>query len=550
MKQGVFTAMCLCLLWLAGLVFLTLPAHAGKYQVFAGNDLGMHCMDDDFSTFALLPPGNSLNAQVILKAPKGGSPHILTGAEATLFYKGVKDTRKLLNTTSIGKTNFWDFASLLYGPIAPAPDVGFLGAQMPGKKNALRPFASYNASLNRFEVIGIPMTELADQKKGVYAFNPYSMMQIQARGPGGHGNLGKLDIVVPVATEMHCGDCHATGADAATPGFHGVATWSANPNPNVQFRENILLLHDAVNGTSLFANKPVLCFQCHYSAATDFLLHGTFNGPTPEQDKPFLSRAMHTFHGSPQGGVTPIPDNGLSTCYSCHPGARTQCFRGPMFQAGQVCQDCHGNLQAVGGVFPLKTTGQPRKPWLSMPQCQSCHTGDAVNHLGADLILHQAYDPSDPAATPVTSPNQRFAENPGSIFRESKGHGGVNCSSCHGSPHAEWATNQPNDNVTANAIQKHAGMITECVVCHQKNLAPTTDGPHGMHNVNDQGWISEHHSFYERDPNNCKACHGLLLQGTVLSRTAAMRTFRVEDRGSVTIQQGAVVGCAICHEAP
>jgi hypothetical protein len=221
-----------------------------------------------------------------------------------------------------------------------------------------------------------------------------------------------------------------------------------------------------------------------------------------------------------------------------------------MFQAGQVCQDCHGGLQAVGGVFNLKTTNQPRTPWLSVPQCQSCHTGDAVNHLGADLILHQAYDPADPAATPVTSPNQRFAENPGSIFRESVGHGGVTCSSCHGSPHAEWATNQPNDNVTANAIQKHPGMIMECVVCHQNNLAPTINGPHGLHNINDQAWIDAHEDFYESNSDNCKACHGLLLQGTVLSRTAASRTFRVEDRGSVTIPQGAVVGCAICHESP
>ena len=93
-------------------------------------------------------------------------------------------------------------------------------------------------------------------------------------------------------------------------------------------------------------------------------------------------------------------------------------------------------------------------------------------------------------------------------------------------------------------------MIMECVVCHQNNLAPTINGPHGLHNVNDQAWIDAHENFYEGNSDNCKACHGLLLQGTVLSRTAASRTFRVEDRGSVTIPQGAAVGCAICHESP
>ncbi len=536
-----------CFLALGG---LTGQAHGGNYQVFAGNDLGMHCMDRDFSVFAILPPGNSLNAQVIQKAPRGGNPRILTGVEATLFYRGARDTRGLINTTSIGKTNFWDFVAALYNR-ALAPDVGFLGATMPGRRNTPQPFASFNATLNRFEVIGIPITDRADGRNNVFSLNPYNMMEIQARGVT-RGNLGSLKIVAPVSTEMHCAECHATGADAASPGFHGVAVWSNNPNPELQFRENILTLHDAINATTLIADKPVACFQCHYSAAMEFLLTGAITlTPTGDQvGKSLLSPAMHKFHGSPQTNGIPIPEAGIATCYKCHPGQNTQCLRGPMAQVGLVCQNCHGGMLAVGGAFPLQTTGQPRTPWLAMPQCQSCHSGDALNHLGNDLISRTAYDPNDPAATPLISPNKRFAETT-ILFRESAEHGGVVCSACHGSPHAEWATNQPNDNVTASAIQRHPGMIIECDVCHNRNnLAPTVNGPHGLHNINDQAWIGAHPGFFRTDPDNCKACHGLLLEGTVISRTAATRTFRAKERGRVTIPQGVTVGCAICHESP
>ena len=34
------------------------------------NDLGMHCMDEDYSVFAILPPFNTLNAELIDKSGK------------------------------------------------------------------------------------------------------------------------------------------------------------------------------------------------------------------------------------------------------------------------------------------------------------------------------------------------------------------------------------------------------------------------------------------------------------------------------------------------
>jgi hypothetical protein len=36
-----------------------------QYAVISWNDLGMHCMDHDYSVFAILPPYNTLHSQLI-----------------------------------------------------------------------------------------------------------------------------------------------------------------------------------------------------------------------------------------------------------------------------------------------------------------------------------------------------------------------------------------------------------------------------------------------------------------------------------------------------
>ena len=40
---------------------------AANYTILAANDLGMHCADQDFRIFSILPPYNVLNAQVLMK---------------------------------------------------------------------------------------------------------------------------------------------------------------------------------------------------------------------------------------------------------------------------------------------------------------------------------------------------------------------------------------------------------------------------------------------------------------------------------------------------
>jgi hypothetical protein len=211
-------------------------------------------------------------------------------------------------------------------------------------------------------------------------------------------------------------------------------------------------------------------------------------------------------------------------------------------------------MLAMGGEFPLSSTNEPREPWVSEPRCSACHSGH-----GGDAVGALAYDPNDPAATPIELGASRFAENPGALYRNSlDDHAGIACEACHGSPHAIWPNRNPNanDNVTAIQLQGHAGTIRECTVCHEPNSFPngTLEGPHGMHPVNDPNWIKSKGDFYHEDfvwnngEDQCAACHGADHRGTRLSRVPVDRVLRDAD-GVVraTVAAGDIITCGLCH---
>jgi hypothetical protein len=503
--------------------YLALLAASGN-QVFAFNDLGMHCYDSDFSVFSILPLFNVVHAQVIRK---GSLPVILGDADVSLFYQAVRDAKGSINTTSRGKTNFWTYAQALFALPSPLPvDAGLLGAKMPGAANARRPFLKYDSTMKWFAAEGIPITGIDNLKKT----NTYALMNIRALRKGGT-EVSRLSVVVPASQEMNCGSCHLTGMSAAS---NPTVQWSSDPNQDHQLRKNILLVHDLNEGTTLFQSQPVLCASCHYSRPLDL------GGLGPQNSLAYMSRAMHGFHSDKMGQV----DLGSTACYNCHPGSKTQCLRGAMFQAGMGCTDCHGNMIAVAK--------DSREPWLGEPKCQSCHTGDALSHLGATVILKTAYDGTDPSnAIPRVAINKRFAEQTDtSLYRMSLGHGGMACEACHGSPHAEWPTPQANDNVAAIKIQGRKGTISDCTACHGSGLANTIDGPHGMHNVAKAGWYDGgHEDFYQSNPDNCRACHGVDLLGTLLSRVPVTRKFVIEGR-TITVLAGMAIRCNLCHGMP
>jgi hypothetical protein len=377
---------------------------------------------------------------------------------------------------------------------------------------------------------------------------------------------------------------------------------------------------------ALVQQRPVVCQVCHYTPALDLAQVGPQAGApgTAANGRNQLahqsnSRVMHHHHGQYSKLFPPMPapvqsNTGLitnqsqrlavldDTCYQCHPGSTTRCLRGAMFNAGMLCNDCHGDMTQVGadfsaGVSPASpgtfilggnfydpNDPQPRVPWANEPGCGSCHTGDAGSNLAGSantvlntvdthgntdgIRLRQAWRTGDSKATPIVPVNRRFAEpavpaafngftNPGAgnpqLYRVSTGHGGVMCEGCHGATHAEWPHANPNanDNVTATQLQGHTGTLIECDTCHgtAMNSRNTLLGPHGMHPVGDTSFARGGHEHVDR--SGCAACHGPGSRssnaGTVLSVAKADRILQTDDRGSVTVRAGTPVGCSTCH---
>jgi hypothetical protein len=541
------------------------PVTNATSTVLAFNDLGMHCMDREFSVFSILPPFNVVHSQVVLR-DADGKPYLAEDIDVDVSYDAVTDPSGSRNSYSAGvaKTDFWLYVNNLFGVNLTAGQ-GLTGLYMPADdplNRGAQPM-DYSTSAGWFSAEGIPITPVDDNLDP----NTYSLLQIAAHDKTSGSKIGSLDVVVPVATETDCQACHANGKIATQRA--GIA-WADDADLEVQSKKNILILHDALQSTDLSSSTPVLCAQCHYSPALDLAQ----TGPSPEQQgNPVFSNVMHGYHGKLKdlsGGPLFPPNAPVSaTCYQCHPGNVTQCQRGAMKTGGIECNSCHGDMLAVGGEYDLLSggsidgtnDGNPRRPWQDLPRCQSCHTGDAVDHLtGSGLVfdasgirLKQTFKTGDASASPLLAQNLRFAENTNTLFRFSKGHGGVNCESCHGSTHAIWPNKDTaaNDNIAATQLQGHDGTIIECGTCHgQGSLPLTTNGPHGLHNVADARWVDENHGdFYERNKAGCQACHGLELLGTPLAKTAAARSFRAEDR-TVTFAKGDLVSCNRCHERP
>ncbi len=425
---------------------------------------------------------------------------------------------------------------------------------MPGAANIAQPM-SWDAANGWWIAEGLPLTPYDDASHK----NPYPMMRIQARTTAGN-LVASTDIVAPVSDEMDCSACHAsTSGPAARP----ASGWVNDPNPERDYRLNILRLHDekaAANPSyapmlsslgydpaGLYATstvRPVLCATCHASNAL---------GTAGVVGVLSLTAATHGLHAQvtdPGTGLLLDNSNNRATCYRCHPGSTTRCLRGAMGRAVAAdgtlaiqCQDCHGSMSAVGA--------PTRQGWLDEPACQNCHTGTATHNNGS-IRYTSVFDSTGQTRQAV---DQTFATNPNtpmsgiSLYRYSSGHGGVKCEGCHGSTHAEFASTHLNDNVQSLQLQGHEGMLVECATCHGATQAANTGGPHGMHTVG-QDWIDAHGTITETTGIvACEACHGADYRGTVLSRSQADRTL-TGDFGTKSFWRGFQIGCYTCHNGP
>lgn len=350
-------------------------AVVGNMVAFGMSELGMHCMNQDFSKLMILPPFNTLRAQVVDR----------TGQEPEIVRSNVTVNFSVLgNTRSADKTNFWDFEEALLGfPLA--ANTGLTGTRLSGPMHA--------TGDGRFEATGIPLTPVMD--KGTV--NPYPLGSIVVKKAGTIQAITKT--VVPVSWEISCNLCH-TGAQGTD--------------------MDILQAHDRLHHTDLQNATPVACGRCHEQPP----LAGVLGSGSPAL--PTLSRAMHRSHG-PRMKLVSLPVN----CYACHPGVTTKCLRDVHRQAGMTCLSCHGSMAAVASAA--------RQPWVDEPACGSCHQRSGFEF-----------------------------EEPGKLFRESRGHNGIYCEACHNSPHATVPTVTKADNIQNIGLQGKAGTIDKCSLCHSQ----------------------------------------------------------------------------------
>jgi hypothetical protein len=349
------------------------------YIVIAWNDLGMHCNSTDYSTFAILPPGNNLRAQVIKIGSDGEDPDIVT--------EGIRVTYEIPgNTYSVGKTNFWDYIYELFD-VKPTENVGLRGKGMSGEMDL-----DYNV----FKADGIPITPFTDED--LENEKPYQLALVKVFD-NDDNLLAMSQPVIPVSGEIGClaSGCHTS-------------------------KEAILESHPGLS----IEDAPIYCGNCHLS--------GPGSGSGSSHAKA-LSFRMHKVHAEK-----------VNDCYDCHPGEKAKCLRG-LHSNFLTCQSCHGTMKEIA-----ESIIDGRIPWDEGPSCSQsgCHSS-------------------------------KYRPNSGKLYINSRGHEGIYCNACHGSPHAILPSQEDNDNVQSMALQGYKGPLRECKVCH--GITPDKTGPHGIQPV-------------------------------------------------------------------
>ncbi|HRV89429.1 MAG TPA: cytochrome c [Prolixibacteraceae bacterium] len=413
------------------------------YVLLAWNDLGMHCISDCDPWFILLPPANTLEAQLI---KRGALPEVITDGIVLKFRveKGFENPS--------AHVEFWDFAESYFG-VRLDKNRGLGGKGLEGEFD-------WHEERNSFVAEMIPVVPYHDDG----SFQPYPLFVIDAVEKGTGRLLASTKAVAPVSTEMGCRNCH--GGGWRVNGVSGVADETA---------VNILKVHDRINGTALYGSasqgSPVLCQSCHADPA--------IGAPGTKGHNNF-STALHGWHANY------MHVEGGRACVMCHPAAaegNTRCNRGIHPQMGLTCTNCHGTMEehATGLlnaqmenpssrrlVKNLTTTVsevKPRTPWIQEPQCLACH--------------RQFKQPAR-SSSGVNSWNEAFSQ----LYRIRTDNAGLRCSACHNSPHSEYpaynAFGKHRDNTQPMQYARSPlpiGAEFSCTVCHKKEMNHSVHHP-------------------------------------------------------------------------
>ena len=407
-----------------------------EYILLVWNDLGMHCISDSDPWFVILPPANTLEAQLI---KRGEVPEIvMDGVDLTYNVEpGFENPA--------GHVEFWKYAESNFG-MTLEENVGLAG-------NGLSGSFSLNEDRNSFIAEKIPVVPYKDD--GSYL--PYPSFTVRAKDKETGQILMETKVITPSSTEMGCLNCHEGG-------------WRVNGMAGIdaETSTNLLLTHDRINGTNLYKmaldGKPQLCQSCHADPALN------------ADGKPEVlnfSAAMHGWHANY------MPYNDARACVLCHPASKkgnTRCARGFHTTLGLTCVNCHGTFQehvlsllrgeeqklaAQRLMTHLQPTAvatvkdvNPRQPWIQEPDCLTCHEDfekPAEGYNGFNVW------------------NEEFEE----LYRIRADNVGIRCEACHGATHALYPAhnsyNKNRDNmqpIQYSGSPYPIGANLSCEVCH------------------------------------------------------------------------------------
>ena len=422
-------------------------AERDEYVLLAWNDLGMHCISDSDPWWVLLPPANSIWAQVV---KRGEWPEIVT-AGVRLEYEvepGYEHPEK--------HVRFWEFAPQNFGADL-TPPVGLAGKALQGELEPKPEQRAYAAEL-------IPVVPYRDDN----TYNPYPIFTVRAYLEGREEPVATTRIVAPTSTEMGCKHCHG-------------GPWRKFDRAGIsdEAARDVLAVHDRMSRTRLLEaaerGEPRLCQSCH----PDPVL-GAEGNPRLLN----LPAAIHGFHANY------LPDMGAEACLNCHPSRAsgpTGCLRGRHGVAGLTCVECHGPLEdhalsllkheheaGKAGAARLMANLEPqtvasveeinaRLPWHNECDCLGCHAD-------YQLMDINGFNKWTPGAA--------------DLYRNRADSRGVMCAACHGSPHAVYpAENRygaDRDNIPPLQYQQIAGTIAterNCTVCHTKVMEVSRHHP-------------------------------------------------------------------------
>ncbi len=413
-----------------------IPINA-SYVVFAWNDLGMHCLNPTYDQAVILPPYNTVRAQVVMR----GAPPLVVTSGLRVEY------RILGNTFSYGKraySLFWDNSFVVFGTTV-AHDKG-LNLLFPDQHNGLS--GSMRDEGNYFQVEGIPVTPVNDAG----AWNPFQVAEITVKNASTDSVLAVTRCTVPTSDEIHCDKCHGTAGDVTSAFSDLIARHDNDP---------------LIAGTLA---TPVLCangsVDCHFSPALGQIPAG---GGTN-----YLSKSLHGFHSR----LASPP-----ACYDCHPGATTSCNRSLAHTAPDGnCTHCHGTLSQVASSIASGS----RVPWAQEPDCATCHNtgGTVIPQVDTGSSLYRNAEGHGALGCPACHqsphamvPSRETSDNYQALQYQGAEKSIASCGACHDQSHGEGS---------GEFLGTHGGTSpgehSACSVCHTDFLDGGTISkwPHGF----------------------------------------------------------------------